>query len=140
MKIRTYQELSRLETFEERLEYLSLRGKVGADTFGFDRIFNQMFYKGSTEWKAIRDFVIARDNGCDLGVKGYEIHGERIIIHHLNPITLDDIKNASEFLLDPNYLITTIHSTHNIIHYGGEFRPRRVLVERTKNDTCPWRR
>lgn len=138
-RIKTYSELSKLKTFEERFEYLRLKGKVGADTFGFDRIFNQMFYR-STEWKSIRDFVIVRDNGCDLGVEGYEIRGERIIIHHLNPITLDDIERCSEFLLNPDYLITTIHRTHNAIHYGGEVPMNRAPVQRSKNDTCPWRR
>ena len=136
---RTYTELSRLCTFEERFEYLCLRGQVGKDTFGFDRIFNQMFYT-SGEWKAIRKFIITRDNGCDLGVEGCEIHGQRIIIHHINPITLEDIENHSDLLLDPENLITTIHSTHNAIHYGDKDLIVRAPIERTMNDTCPWKR
>lgn len=136
---RTYTELSRLRTFEERFDYLCLRGRVGKDTFGFDRIFNQMFYT-SAEWKAIRNFIITRDNGCDLGVEGYEIYGQRIIIHHINPITLEDIENHSDLLLDPENLITTIHSTHNAIHYGDKDLIVRAPIERTMNDTCPWKR
>lgn len=137
--IRSYSELSKLETFEDRFNYLRLDGQVGRDTFGFDRIFNQQFYL-SREWKRTRDHVIVRDNGCDLGVEGYEIHGQRIIIHHLNPISLEDIEKQTDFLLDPEYLITTIHSTHNAIHYGDENLLTRAPVERQRNDTCPWRR
>lgn len=137
--IRSYTELSKLKTFEERFEYLRLYGKVGRDTFGFDRIFNQMFYR-STEWKSIRHQIIVRDNGCDLGMDGYEIYGQRIIIHHLNPISLEDIKNNGITLLDPEYLITTTHSTHNAIHYGDESLIIRTPVRRTRNDTCPWKR
>lgn len=136
--IRTYSELSRLKTFEERFEYLRLRGKVGADTFGFDRIFNQIFYR-SSEWKSVRREVILRDNGCDLGVEGYEIRSERIIIHHLNPISLEDIELGTDILLNPEYLITTIHSTHNAIHYGDTALLGRQPIERRRNDTCPWR-
>lgn len=138
MMIRTYTELSRLKTFEERFDYLRLKGKVGADTFGFDRIFNQAFYT-SREWKTVRDHVIARDYGCDLGVPGHEINGQRIIIHHMNPITLEDIEKRTEMLLDPECLITTIHATHNAIHYGDDGLLVRSPVERHKNDTCPWR-
>lgn len=137
--IRSYSELSKLETFEDRFNYLRLNGQVGRDTFGFDRIFNQRFYL-SREWKRIRDHVIIRDNGCDLGVEGYEIHGQHIIIHHLNPISLEDIEKQTDFLLDPEYLITTIHLTHNGIHYGDENLLTRAPVERQRNDTCPWRR
>lgn len=137
--IRTYTELSRLKTFKERFDYLRLNGKVGADTFGFDRVFNQRFYL-STEWKRIRDKVITRDNGCDLGIEGHVIYGQRIIIHHLNPISLSDIELGTEFLLNPEYLITTIHSTHNAIHYGDESLLALAPVERVKNDTCPWKR
>lgn len=137
--IKSYTELSRLQTFEERFEYLRLYGRVGKDTFGFDRIFNQMFYR-SNEWKQVRNYVITRDNGCDLGVEGYEIYGQRIIIHHINPITLEDIENHSDILLDPENLITTIHSTHNAIHYGDENLIVREPIERTRNDTCPWKR
>ena len=138
MRIRSYTELSTLQTFEERFDYLRLNGAVGKDTFGFDRIFNQRFYR-SKEWKAIRDFVIVRDNGCDLGVEGHEIYGDRIIIHHLNPISLDDIEHSSDILLDPEYLITTIHRTHNAIHYGDESLLIKGPIVRAKNDTCPWR-
>ena len=138
MIIKSYSELQKLSTFEERYRYLRLKGKVGQDTFGFDRVFNQMFYR-SKEWKSIRDEVIYRDNGCDLGVEGYEIHG-RIIIHHMNPITLDDIRENTDFLMNPEYLITTVHSTHNAIHYGDENLLSKAPIERRKNDTCPWRR
>lgn len=135
--IRTYSELSSIHSFEDRYRYLQLNGSVGAETFGFDRIFNQNFYR-SREWKAIRDHVIVRDNGCDLGVEGYEIYG-RIYIHHMNPIMLKDIETTSDFLLDPEYLITTTHRTHNAIHYGDEDLLILPPVERSKNDTCPWR-
>ena len=138
MIIRTYKELSRLTTFDDRFNYLKLDGQVGIDTFGFDRIFNQRFYR-SREWKACRDFVILRDNGCDLGVEGHEIYGQRIMIHHMNPISLDDIVNSTEFLLNPEYLITTIHNTHNAIHYGDESLLITAPIERSRNDTCPWK-
>ena len=137
--IKTYAELSRLTTFEDRFNYLKLNGQVGGDTFGFDRIFNQRFYK-SREWKAVRDFVIIRDNGCDLGIEGREIYGRNIIIHHMNPISLDDIENHSDFLLNPEYLITTVHNTHNAIHYGDIDLLITAPIERSKNDTCPWKR
>lgn len=136
--LKTYTELSRLKTFEERFEYLRLNGRVGKDTFGFDRIFNQMFYR-SAEWKRVRNHVIIRDNGCDLGIEGREIYGQRIIIHHLNPISLDDIDKKTDILLNPEYLITTIHTTHNAIHYGDENLLDRAPIERSRNDTCPWR-
>lgn len=139
MWIKSYSELSQLETFEERFEYLRLDGIVGKDTFGFDRIFNQKFYR-SEEWKQVRDFVIVRDNGCDLGIEGHEIFGNRIIIHHMNPISIDDIKHSTRNLLDPEYLITTIHRTHNAIHYGDENQLIKAPIERVRNDTCPWRR
>lgn len=139
MTIRTYSELSQFRTFEERFNYLRLNGSVGRDTFGFDRIFNQMFYR-SVEWKTVRREVIIRDNGCDLGVDGHEIYGQRIIIHHLNPISLEDIEQNTDFLLNPEFLITTIHSTHNAIHYGDPSLIPKGPVVRHKNDTCPWRR
>lgn len=139
MWIKSYSELSQLETFEERFEYLRLDGIVGKDTFGFDRIFNQKFYR-SEEWKQVRDFVIVRDNGCDLGIEGHEIFGNRIIIHHMNPISIDDIRHSTRNLLDPEYLITTIHRTHNAIHYGDEDQLIKAPIERVRNDTCPWRR
>lgn len=137
MSIRTYSELITLPTFEERFKYLQLNGQVGKDTFGFDRYINQNFYR-SLEWKRVRDKVILRDNGCDLGVEGYEIHG-RILIHHMNPITIRDIESMSEYLLNPEYLISTVHNTHNAIHYGDESLLITVPIERTKNDTCPWK-
>lgn len=136
--IRTYSELVRLPTFEERFRYLKLDGLVGKDTFGFDRYLNQEFYR-SKEWKEVRDFVIVRDNGCDLGMDGYEIVG-RIYIHHMNPITVNDIVHSSDFLLNPDYLICVSHNTHNAVHYGDEDLLVTVPVERRKNDTCPWKR
>lgn len=139
MIIKSYSELKRLSTFEERFEYLKLNGKVGQDTFGFDRVFNQMFYR-SKEWRHLRNYVIARDNGCDLGTEGREILYTRPIIHHMNPITLDDIKESSEFLMNPEYLITTVHSTHNAIHYGDSSLLPKDPIIRTKNDTCPWKK
>ena len=138
MKIRTYEELSKLKTFEERYEYLKLDGSVGEETFGFDRYLNQKFYKYDPDWKKIRDEVIFRDNGCDLGIEGREING-LILVHHMNPITKDDILNRSEYLLNPNYLITTVKSTHDAIHYGSSDLLMKDPVVRSKNDTCPWR-
>ena len=137
MSIKTYSELLTIHTFKERYEYLRLRGIVGEETFGFDRYLNQVFYK-SSEWLNIRDYVIVRDNGCDLGVEGYEIGG-RILIHHMNPILLKDIQTLSEFLLNPEYLICTTLDTHNAIHYGNSNLLVIEPIERTKNDTCPWR-
>ena len=138
MIIRTYSELRKLETFEDRFHYLELRGRVGKETFGFDRIFNQMFYR-SKEWRNFRDEIIARDLGCDLGIEGREIYG-KIIIHHLNPITLDDIQTSSEYLMNPEFVITTSFSTHNAIHYGDESILIKDPIRRSKNDTCPWKR
>lgn len=135
--IRTYSELVTFPTFKERYKYLKLAGNVGEDTFGFDRYLNQAFYK-SKEWLDIRNYVIVRDHGCDLGLDGYEIHG-RILIHHMNPITKADILQRSEFLLDPEYLITTVKRTHDAIHYGDDSLLMDAPVERTRNDTCPWR-
>ena len=137
--IRTYDELSKLKTFEDRFEYLKLGGQVGKDTFGFDRIFNQRFYR-SREWKACRDFVIIRDNGCDLGIDGYEINSQNVIVHHINPISLEDIEKRTDILLNPEYLITTTHKTHNAIHYGDKDLLVTGPIERSKNDTCPWRK
>lgn len=137
--IRTYSELVRLPTFKQRYEYLRLGGSVGEDTFGFDRYLNQIFYK-SKEWNRIRDQVIIRDHGCDLGLDGYEIN-DRILIHHMNPITKADILERTEFLLNPDYLISTMKRTHDAIHYGTyESLIDVFVIERTKNDTCPWRR
>ena len=137
MSIRTYSELITLPTFEERFKYLQLNGQVGESTFGFDRYMNQVFYR-SQKWKSIRDFAIIRDCGCDLGVEGYDIHG-KIIIHHMNPLSMRDIETESDFLLNPDFLICTTHNTHNAIHYGDEKLLVTAPIERTKNDTCPWR-
>lgn len=137
--IRTYDELISFKTFEERYDYLRLRGKVGSDTFGFDRIFNQMFYR-STEWLQMRSKVITRDLGCDLGIEGRDIpEGVKIHVHHMNPILISDIKNHTEFLLNPNYLITTTESTHRAIHYGSKELLVLEPIVRYKNDTCPWK-
>lgn len=134
--IRTYRELRRLETFEERYEYLRLGGRVGAATFGFDRHFNQGFYK-STEWKRARRQAIIRDEGRDLGVVGYEINGE-LLVHHMNPVALDDIVDGDESILDPQYLITTTTATHNAIHYGNRNLLRVPFKEREYGDTKLW--
>lgn len=139
MSIKTYSELITLPTFEERYKYLRLDGKVGADTFGFDRYINQVFYQRDPRWKSVRDKVIIRDNGCDLGIEGREIYG-RVFVHHMNPIRIEDFERNSEFLLNPEYLITTMHSTHNAIHYGDESLLMLGPIVRTKNDTCPWKR
>ena len=137
MSIRTYSELIKIPTFKERFEYLRLDGKVGEETFGFDRYLNQVFYK-SPEWRAARDFVIIRDQGCDLAMEGHEIF-DRILVHHMNPIRIEDIVNRSKYLLDPEYLICTIKNTHDAIHYGDGSLLITGPIERTKNDTCPWR-
>ena len=131
MNIKCYSELVLLPTFEERFEYLRLDGIVGETTFGFERYMNQVFYR-SLEWKKIRDTVIARDLGCDLGIEGHEIFG-RVIIHHLNQIRQRDL------LLDPEYLITTTHETHQAIHYGDKNLLLTTSPQRTRNDTCPWK-
>ena len=135
--IRTYSELSQIKTFDERFEYLKLDGTVGEETFGFDRYINQKFYQ-SAEWKRVRREVIIRDNGCDLGIEGYELHCG-IIIHHMNPINVNDILDIAEYLLNPEYLITTILKTHNAIHYGDAGLLQSLPIERSKNDTCPWK-
>lgn len=135
--VRTYSELIKLPTFEERFDYLRLDGVVGKDTFGFDRYLNQQFYR-SSEWKRIRNQVIVRDNGCDLGIDEYEIHG-RILIHHMNPISIEDLQYMSDLLMNPEYLICVSHRTHNAIHYGDESLIVTTPIERSQNDTCPWR-
>lgn len=135
-KIRSYTELSRIRGLKERYEYLALRGRVGDMTFGFDRYINQQFYR-SREWKQIRFEIINRDLGCDLGVSGYDIH-EGLYIHHLNPMTVDDIVRGDDSILDPEYLITTTLSTHNAIHYGDPQLLPRLLVERKPGDTKLW--
>ena len=136
-KIRSYSELCKFKTFKERYEYLRLDGVVGESTFGFDRYLNQVFYR-SQKWRAIRDQGIIRDEGRDLGAEGYDIYG-KVIIHHMNPITIDDIEKESDYLLDPEFLICTTHNTHNAIHYGDEGLLVTGPVVRTKNDTCPWK-
>lgn len=136
MILRTYSELNSISTFEGRFRYLALRGTVGAPTFGFERYINQQFYT-SRQWKHIRNHVIARDEGCDLGIEGYEVF-DRIVIHHMNPMTIDDISNGDESILDPEFLITTTHKTHNAIHYGDERQLPRPFVERKPGDTKLW--
>jgi len=135
-KIRTYSEMIRFDMFEARFEYLKLEGVVGRSTFGFDREVNQRFYR-SREWKSIRDFVIVRDNGCDLGVPGYEIH-TNLLIHHVNPISIDDLVGGLHWILDPEYLVTTSHDTHNAIHYGDSSLLPVQYVERRPGDTTLW--
>lgn len=137
LQLKKYSELVKLSTFEERFEYLSLNGQVGRETYGFDRWMNQQFYR-SPEWKSVRNFVIVRDSGCDLGIPGREIR-ERIIVHHMNPILPADIKDCTDILLDPEYLIATCHNTHEAIHYGSAELLIRDPVVRSPNDTCPWK-
>lgn len=134
---RSYTELSKLKTFKERYEYLKLGGAVGKENFEVRRYLNQMFYK-TPEWRAMRDQIIVRDGGCDLGVPGYDIC-ENIIIHHINPITMEDIRERREQVLNPENLISTRHITHMAIHYGSEDIIPQEPIERRKNDTCPWR-
>lgn len=136
MMRRSYSELSRLKTFEDRFAYLRIGGGVGVETFGTDRYLNQRFYK-SPQWLSTRDFVIARDLGCDLGVEGYEIH-HRILVHHMNPIEVVDITDGNSDILSPEYLITTTHQTHNAIHYGLDTPYEFVSIERTPGDTNLW--
>lgn len=136
--VKSYSVVILLPTLEERFEYLKLYGKVGAETFGYDRYLNQILYH-DPEWKRIRNDVIIRDNGCDLGVEGHEIHG-RILVHHINPITIDDVKLRRYCVFDLNNLICTSHDTHNAIHYGDANLLPKNPIERKPNDTCPWRR
>lgn len=138
MMIRTYSELIRISDFKGRFRYLQLYGKVGLDTFGFDRVFNQKFYR-SKEWRQIRDKIIVRDLGCDLGIEGHEIIHQPIVIHHMNPISLRDIEDSTDFLLNPEYLICTTDRTHKAIHYGDESLLMLPFTERSRNDTCPWK-
>jgi len=133
---RTYSELRRLETFEERYNYLKLKGEVGRSTFGFDRYLNQRFYT-SAEWRSVRQHVIVRDNGCDLGVEGYEIH-EQLFVHHMNPMTIDGLTHSPDEMLNPDFLITTTHRTHNAIHYGDESLLAKPYVPRRLGDTKLW--
>ena len=137
MRRRSYSELRQLSTFKERYDYLKLNGRVGAETFGYNRYVNQRFYR-STEWKHIRDQIIIRDNGCDLGVEGYDLHS-RIYIHHLNPMTVDDIDQGRQMILDPDNLICVSFDTHQAIHFGDESLLPQLSIERISGDTCPWR-
>lgn len=135
--MKTYSELITLPTFEERFRYLELDGQVGIETFGFDRYLNQKFYK-LPEWQQVRNDVIVRDLGCDLGIEDREIFG-RIIIHHINPISVDDIKNKEQWILNPEFLISTCKRTHDAIHYSDESILFAEPIERSPNDTIPWR-
>lgn len=149
MSIKTYSELITLPSFEERFRYLQLDGQVGKETFGYDRYLNQVLYN-SQEWRRFRHEIIIRDNACDLAHEDHEIiswkdesgriHGQKIIIHHINPITVNDVVNRRSIVFDPENTITTILSTHNAIHYGDESLLPKALIERSKNDMCPWRR
>lgn len=135
--MKTYSELISLQSFEDRFNYLRLNGQVGRETFGFDRIYNQMFYR-SREWKDIRNYVITRDLGCDLGIQDREIQG-RIMVHHMNPISLEDIQHSSDYLLNPEFLITVSPKTHDAIHYSDEsiLLPS-MVIERKPGDTKLW--
>lgn len=136
--IKTYSELIMFSTFDERFKYLMLKGKIGEETFGWDRWINQDFYR-SKEWKQVRDFVIVRDNGCDLGIPDRKLYSG-IFVHHINPININDIENSTRYLLDPEFLITVSKETHDAIHYGNEdILNRYKLIERKPNDICPWR-
>lgn len=137
MKNRSYSELVKLKTFKDRYEYLKLGSIIGKETFGFDRYLNQVFYS-SPEWRRFRREILIRDIGCDLGIEGREING-RAVIHHINPITIDDIVTRSSKLMDPENVITTTDATHKAIHYGDESKLFLGLTTRRPNDTCPWR-
>lgn len=139
MNVRTYTELIQLPTFEERYRYLRIGGRVGVETFGIDRWLNQKFYRTDEEWLEVRDFVIIRDNGCDLAMPDRPIE-TTILVHHMNPITKEDILRRTKYLLDPEYLICTIKGTHDAIHYGDESNLIIAPPERRPFDTCPWRR
>lgn len=136
MTTKTYSEMLRFSSFEDRFEYLRLHGALGRTTFGFDRHINQRFYK-SREWKNVRDFVIVRDDGCDLGVSGYEIYGN-ILIHHINPMTIEDVVHGEEWIFNSEYLITTTHNTHNAIHYSDTSLLPKIVVARESGDTKLW--
>lgn len=136
--IRTYSELIQIPTFLGRFRYLKLGGRVGEDTFGHDRYLNQILYR-SPEWKRFRREIIIRDNGCDLACEGYEIFG-KILIHHINPITVEDVLNRHPNIFDPENVISTVLNTHNAIHYGDETLLITEPIVRTKNDTCPWKK
>lgn len=134
--IRRYSELCRLQTFEERFDYLKLKGVVGESTFGFDRYLNQLLYR-SSEWKRVRNAVIVRDDGCDMGLADYPAN--RIIVHHMNPLSVEDLENRSDLIFDPEFLICVSFNTHNAIHFGDETLLPKLPVERKPGDTCPWR-
>lgn len=134
---KSYQELSRLKSFEDRFDYLKLTGIVGETTFGFDRYLNQAFYR-SKEWRNVRREVIIRDEGCDMGHPDHPING-RVIIHHINPVSLEDLDEGSDILLDPNNLVCVSETTHNAIHFGDSTLLPEPYVERSKYDTCPWK-
>lgn len=134
--MKSFKELSRLQTFEERFDYLRLKGSVGRDTFGFERYLNQRFYR-SREWQLVRPHVIARDLGFDLGIEGYDIP-DRVIIHHMNPMSPEDIIEFDIDILNPDFLITTSHKTHNDIHYGRSDHSSKHYVERKPGDTKLW--
>ena len=136
MRTRSYSDLRRLQTFEERFDYLQLRSQVGGSTFGSERYLNQGFYT-SREWRSVRDIVITRDNGCDLGLPGFEIH-DVVIIHHMNPMSVDDIIDSNDDNLDPSFLITTSLSTHNAIHFGDRKSLRQPYKPRERGDTKLW--
>ena len=137
-KIRTYTELSKLDNLEDRFNYLKINGIVGDDTFGFDRYINQKFYQ-SKEWKNTRNYVIARDMGNNMGLPNNEING-KIYVHHMNTINVDDIKNSSDYLLNPEYLVCVSEDTHNAIHYGDiSLIKKNDILDRKPNDTCPWK-
>ena len=135
---KSYLELIQIPTFQERYEYLKIGGRIGEETFGFDRHLNQTLYR-SSEWKRFRRQIIIRDKGCDLGCKGYELY-DKILIHHINPITIDDVLNRASCIFDPNNVICTSLNTHNAIHYGDSELLVTEPIERTKNDTCPWKK
>lgn len=138
MKTKSYSELIRLPTFLERYRYLKISGRIGEDTFGFDRYLNQTLYR-SAEWKRFRREIIVRDEGRDLGCDGYEIVGN-ILVHHINPITIEDVLNRDPKIFDPENVICVSHNTHNAIHYGGENLLITEPVIRKPNDTCPWKK
>lgn len=137
MIIKSYSKMLTFPTLEERFRYLELKGSVGKDTFGYDRYLNQILYH-SGEWKSFRNNIIIRDNGCDLACEGHEIH-KRILVHHINPITVEDVLNRSPKVFDPENVVCVSHMTHNAIHYGDENLLITAPIERSQNDTCPWR-
>lgn len=136
-QLRCYRELRRLPTFKERYDYLRIGGLVGESTFGFERYLNQMLYS-SAQWRKVRDHVIIRDNGCDLGIEDFQIH-DRIIIHHMNPITVEQIEESASEIFDPEFLICCSYQTHNAIHYGDQSLLPQLPIVRQPGDTCPWK-